>query len=735
MVALWLSEEALRGFGGKLLDTADRVPSHLALALVDRLTGMTGSEAARRFVLELAGRDRFNPTTADDLDDIRARMLLAMSVLDPEAALAAMVRIFDPPPASVPGDVLASIEELLWVHATFDRTLEFLLRLAINDPATHTYGPRPMFEQTFQLVLSGTVETYVDRVTTARRLARAGDLAAKSLIAQVLSGAFDLSATRGVMLRGRASTREGWYPSREEISASLTAAWDLLLELSNEQQVQAAAARSVAHAIRACLRAGLEAKVEADLPQVEWAGPARAELLHELRLAHDHDTGPTPDQRDLLARLLLKLKGEDFAARLQTAMGAEPYQLESFSDGPVETFLSRLADDMARDPASLRMAVLASSDGNPRTVHRLFFLFGSRVYDDSYRYLLDPPAATPALIGFIAGRDVAGSSDWATGQAREWLGDRERCPSVPALVTALSPSDERAILAVDAVGAGADPYELSLLAFGRRAERLEAATVVRVIEALGGRAGVIQEHALAIVSGWLDVPDRTAHDALVDAAVRLIDASLLADDKTATDMSRFYRTRILTKIPDDPARLLPRTIAVLKADAAGTDELGLICRAVDLDAGQTADAIAGLVADALAATSLNVWARRLSRLKVLSALSSCSSPDLVVDALRRAGLDDPALLFQHVAVADASGGLDPMFARLIQLGRDNQGVWAAAAWSFEHPEDFHWGPESVHTRQRAEAASRLAGTVEDPLLQRWAAWTAGALTERANEAQ
>ncbi|MHB8892674.1 MAG: hypothetical protein ACYC65_11590 [Candidatus Limnocylindrales bacterium] len=72
---------------------------------------------------------------------------------------------------------------------------------------------------------------------------------------------------------------------------------------------------------------------------------------------------------------------------------------------------------------SLEAAVRASLDGNPRTVHLLFYKFGSRVGHDAYERLLDPPAAAPARIGFIAARDSAGSGEWATDRVRDWLGD------------------------------------------------------------------------------------------------------------------------------------------------------------------------------------------------------------------------------------------------------------------------------------------------------------------------
>jgi hypothetical protein len=76
-----------------------------------------------------------------------------------------------------------------------------------------------------------------------------------------------------------------------------------------------------------------------------------------------------------------------------------------------------------------------------------------------------------------------------------------------------------------------------------------------------------------------------------------------------------------------------------------------------------------------------------------------------------------------------------MFEKLIQLGGENDDVWQAAAWAFQHPKDSYWGPESTHVRARADVAAKLANSATDPLIQTWATWTAGALTERANEAE
>jgi hypothetical protein len=734
IVAIWLSQEAVETFGTRLVDAAERVPEHLALALVDRLTSMPGSAAAARFARELANRDRFKPAASEYLNSIRARMLLAMAVLDPAEGLRLLTAVVDPGAPSVPHDVLGAIEELLWDHETFDASLALLFQLARADPVTNTYGPRNLFEQAFQLVLSGTAEAYVDRVAAARRLAEGGDAAARSLIAHVLGGAFDLTATRGVMLRGRASTREDWFPpNNDERAASLGAAWDFLLELAREPDVQPTAARSLAHATRACIRVGLDGRLEEGLTSVEWVGPARAELLHEIRVTRDHDKALNADQRDLLERLLRQLEGDAFEPRLATAMGAEPYQLESYSAEAQESFLDRLAEDMAGDPARLPQAVLASVEGNPRTVQRLFYLFGSRVSDEAFDRLVDPPAALPARIGFIAARDAAGSGDWATDRVHEWLADHERVRHVPALVAALAPSDERAHLAVEAVAAGADPYALSLLAFGRRVQDLEAKTIMEILDALEDHGGLVREHALAIVFEWLDVGGRTAPPELVAATLRLVDKSLQEDGEPSSGMTEFYRTQILRRVPETARELLPRVIAVLKSELPGADELDLVCRAARLDASQTADAVVALVAEAVAGTGLHVWAWRLSRLRMLSVLAHCTDADLVAAALDRAGLNEPAELFRHVAISNEAGTLDPMFEKLIHLGGENDEVWRAAAWAFQHPKDAYWGSESTHIRGRAEVAGNIANSAQDPLIQRWATWTAGALTERADE--
>jgi hypothetical protein len=176
-------------------------------------------------------------------------------------------------------------------------------------------------------------------------------------------------------------------------------------------------------------------------------------------------------------------------------------------------------------------------------------------------------------------------------------------------------------------------------------------------------------------------------------------------------------------------------IAVLKSDRPGEDELGLVCRAAGLDASQTADAIVALVSAAVVGTGLHTWAWRLSRLRLLSVLAHCTDADLVAAALERAGLDEPGPLFRHVAVSSGAGGLDGMFEKLIQLAGENDAVWRAAAWAFQHPQDSYRGPESTHMRARADAAANVASSAADPLIQRWATWTAGALTERASDAE
>lgn len=741
IVAAWLSEEAFTTFGQRAVEAGNLVPERLAVSLLDRLATMPGSQAAVRIAKELAQLDRFKATAVTDVDVVRGRMLVALAVLAPTVGLE-HVRVVlasegDERPGMWSPDLLYAIEELLWVHETHEPALQLLFELARADGSTNTYGPRNVFEQSFQLVLSGTREAYADRVAIARRLASDSDDAGRRLIAAALGGAFDFSATRGLVLRGRVSSRDDWYPSSDQDwTDSLTAAWNLLVELAQDPAAQPAAGRSVAHAVRACLRVGIGASIERDLPGIKWAAASRAQLLHEMRLARDHDDGLSDEHRELLGRVMLQLEGDAFGSRLDTAMGAEPYQLEPYTETGATTFLDRLAEEMLTDLAALGAAVRASHDGNAQTVQLLFYKLGALADDHAYARLLDPPASAPARIGFIAARDRAGSSEWATERMRDWLADPAWLVHVPALVRSAVASDERADLAVDAVAAGADPFELSLLVYGSRVQPLGAATIVRIIEALEGREGIILEHALGIVAYWLEVADHTASPDLVTAALRLVDASLEDDGPSHAGMVELYRSLILHRIPEDVDTLLPRVMGILRSsDRLNQESLNLVCRAAALDASATADAMIGLVAEAIAGTGARMWAWRLSRVRLLSVLAGCTDAEFIAERLVNAGIEQLATLFRHVAVTTGDGSLDPMFAKLLQLGGEDKDVWSAAAWAFEHPEDVVWGAESAHIRSRADAAGEIAVSSDGPLIQRWASWTNGQLTERAKEAE
>ena len=76
-----------------------------------------------------------------------------------------------------------------------------------------------------------------------------------------------------------------------------------------------------------------------------------------------------------------------------------------------------------------------------------------------------------------------------------------------------------------------------------------------------------------------------------------------------------------------------------------------------------------------------------------------------------------------------------MFAKLLELGGEDEDGVAGSRWAFEHPEAVVRGSESAHLRARADAASNLAASSNVPLIQRWASWTSGLLTERAKEAE
>lgn len=740
IVAVWLCEAGLEEFGRRIIDAAKSVPAPLAIALIDRLAGMPGSRAAPRIAKELAELDRFMTSQPTELDALRSRMLLALCVLDPTEGLkriGTLLATGGSIPAVASNDLLAGIEELLWTHETFEAALGLMFDLARVDVSERTYGPRLAFEQVFQLALSGTQEPYATRVAVARRLVAATDDAGRRLVAAALGGAFDLSATRGVSLRGRVSTRDDWYPaSGSEQQAAIKAAWDLVTELARDAASQRDAARSAAHAIRTCLRLDQGTLLETDLPAIEWAPAERALLLHELRVARDHDPKLTTGHRELLDRVMKRLEGDDFGARLRTAMAAEPHQLGSYRETEDETYVDRLADEMAAERANLAAAGLASHGGNPQTVELLFRKFGARVTEDAYVDLLDPPAAAPALIGFIAARDAAGSSDWATHRCREWLADPGQVAHVPALTLSLTPSDERVGMAVDAVGSGADPYQLSLLAYGSRVKTLAAPSIVRVVEALVGHGGIVLEHALGILAYWLAEPEHTPTSELVSTALRAVDATFNDAGPFHQGMLGLYRSLILRHIPEDIDELMPRVVNVLRLeDRLDDDDLALVCRATSINETIAADAIVGLVAEALAGTGLRMWAWRVAQARLLSVLAGCTSPDIVADALRRASIADVSGTFGHVAVHDPDNRLDPMFQKLIEMGGEDLGVWSAAARAFALPGDGHWRPESAYLRARAEVATLTATSSSDPLIQRWASWVAGQLTERGADAE
>jgi hypothetical protein len=257
------------------------------------------------------------------------------------------------------------------------------------------------------------------------------------------------------------------------------------------------------------------------------------------------------------------------------------------------------------------------------------------------------------------------------------------------------------------------------------------------LEALRRDDGIVLENALGVLAHWLEHSGHEPTPELIDAGLRLIDASFGDDGSPRSDMASLYRSLILRRIPDDVERLLPRLLTILRSEE-GLDrvDLALVCRATAIDAVTSADAIVALVSEAVSGRGLHTWAWRLSSARMLSVLAGCTGTNEVVDALNRVGLTDLPALFAQVAVHSSDNAtLDPMFQRLLELGGEDMAVWRAAASEFAMPEQAFRGNESDFLRGRAQVAADLAASSDVPLIQRWASWVSGQLSERTAEAE
>jgi hypothetical protein len=209
---------------------------------------------------------------------------------------------------------------------------------------------------------------------------------------------------------------------------------------------------------------------------------------------------------------------------------------------------------------------------------------------------------------------------------------------------------------------------------------------------------------------------------------------LTDDGLSRSGMIGLYRGLILRKVPTDIGRLLPRVLNVLRSDdRLDEDELVLVSRATSIDETATIDAIVGLVGDAIGGTGVSMWSWHVASARLLSVLAGCTSPETVAEGLARVGTFELPRAFGHVAVHRPDGALDPMFEKLLRVGGESEDSWAAAARAFALPGGGHWGPESMYLDSRSKASAAIAASSEDPLIQRWASWVSGQLSERSEE--
>ena len=272
---------------------------------------------------------------------------------------------------------------------------------------------------------------------------------------------------------------------------------ELLIELAHDAAVQPAAGSSVAHAIRAGLRVGLADESKPDCPGSSGRPCPRADLLHEIRLARDHDKGlserPPGSARRLCAASRATCSGRVWIWRwernpINSSHTRRRRGRRSWIGWPrICQRNRRLSGGSPCQPRrNPQPSTCSSTSSGPRRRRRL------RLSPRSAGSL----SSTDRL---HRGRDSAGSGEWATDRSRTGSqtgpgSPRARSCSLPA------PSDERALLAVEAVGAGCRSVRAVAVRLRGRVRPLEAATIVRIVGCLDGIDGTVLEHALAIVS-------------------------------------------------------------------------------------------------------------------------------------------------------------------------------------------------------------------------------------------
>lgn len=730
LFAIWLASEFIRQSRESLKVALDDLPESLRDRIVTQMHEFAGDSLVAETLGDVLNERPFLDGALADVDEGAARLLHVSALAAPESAMDAIDRILNEVSIDElrnygPGrrDIVSSLEVLVWFEGLFDRAARALLRLALAENESWGNNATGLIKGLFRVYLGGTSAPYSKRLMWAREALKEYGTAFQPILIEALGHAFDPHELRSSTSFGGRAAPEEWRPRvvSDEVAAR-KGAWDLLIELAEQSERDAeAVANVIASGLRTAIGRGLAEEVFTDLRAVRWPVAARGKLGEAVAKALRYGDFPA-ETESRLRDLEGDLRGASLKDRLEYSLSLSPWQLAEDRDDSISgrpKVLQELAAEVTTSDSvpPLEVAGLACA-AEQNTVGVLFDLIARNLAHE--RLLLDLEAAHPgaatdaALLGALAGLEATLGPAWANTTLVRWL-DGPLAHLVVRGVRVLSPSDERARLAVQSVEAhAAEPSELGTFLYGAWARGLSSPVLCQVLAQLrdsGTESDV--EAALGILDQWLGGDRDNQPDAdLVAIARDLLRMAIELSDRTSP-MLGLYRAQVIVRLglPFDErlalwTQLLSHTDTFLDSydldvlDALAAEEPEATLRAV----------LAVLVGDQ--DTDFRPAVMWLEDAKLLSRLRKKLPEKSVVELVMEAAAPEtwPSL----VAHIDFTGDEpDPLLVALIG-NSDSEELQGRASYRAMYPGSAWSGPESAHLKLARDRVREWKASEDHP---------------------
>jgi hypothetical protein len=731
--AIWLASRFLQARSDTIADELKRLPESLRNRILDQMREFEHDPVVAHAVETLLEQAPFISGAIAGVDDGAARLIHVASIVNPQAAMAAIERVMDGATTEELAsardgrrDLVAAIEVMLWYEDLFERAATAALRLAIAENERWSNNATGILQGMYHVFLGGTSASYVRRVAWTREALRDFGQEAIPIIVPGLASAFEAHESRMSTDFGGGTAPTEWRPSTfEEEVAARRSAWELLIEIAQRDVAsRAAVASSLARGLRIALLRGMPTEVLTSLGTVAWPARGRVELIESLNHARKYDE-PDPGVDAQITGIITQLAGDDLDERARYVFAASVWELTEEQDELVAGLpgvLVDLAEEVANsDAATWRQVIEISSDGNADTTSRFFELLAKKAPNLEFEREMErlEPPPLPALTGYLRGLVMVDAVDPVT-VLEQWTTNKQLSASIVRAVHLLPATDELASLAIAAVNQGASAAEdLGQFLYGGWARNLDPnilASLLRLLgeavrrrldEGDGPRARRALEHALGIADQWTEyqsVPP--AGSPLRSALSELLAISDQAEvgpgDSSMLDL---HIAHIIPRMGLTTPERLELLLQRFQSLQSFPSEYVL----KELDELISADPIAGAPAIVGFLTSSSDdgshrWSFWLEDAKLLSRIQSAVELDQLVQLV--VGTGNPkswAHLIAHIAF-DADEA-DPLLVALLGLSDDAE-LRGAAVFRFMHPRSSYWGSESDNLKRRREAAVR-----------------------------